>query len=176
MSSRPVELFGLATAEKLSGRLQIFEQRNDIDAAAFQHRAVAFEVDLVGFHIAELIGDVCALCPAGSSRGPDKRAVRAANRGSPAASVLRSNRRPGARIIRRLQQRTSIFSRPRQAEIAIRRKGRDAALSIFKSEHRRRFPWTSGLCDSTRRPHPARGRHVKVPGCRQTIGERAISP
>ncbi len=55
-SSRPVELFGLAAAATLCGQREAFHQRHDVDAAGFQHRAVA-ERDLVQLQFVDALGD-----------------------------------------------------------------------------------------------------------------------
>ena len=55
-SRRPVELFGLAAAATLCGQRQAFQQRHDVDAAGFQHRAVA-ERDLVQLQFVDALGD-----------------------------------------------------------------------------------------------------------------------
>ncbi len=59
ISSRPVELFGLAEARDFVRQRQRFQQRHDIDAAGLQHGA-RLEVDLVQLEPLELVGDVCA--------------------------------------------------------------------------------------------------------------------
>jgi hypothetical protein len=56
ISSRPVELFGLAEADILAGSRAAFHQRHDVDAAGFQHGGFG-EVDHVQLEPIELVGD-----------------------------------------------------------------------------------------------------------------------
>ncbi|SPU63246.1 Uncharacterised protein [Brucella melitensis] len=58
ISSRPVELFGLAEAES-SGESASFPEADDIDAARFQNRARR-QVDFMQFQPLQLVDDRCA--------------------------------------------------------------------------------------------------------------------
>ena len=85
MSSRPVELFGLAAPETLGGSARRSSQRREIDDALLQHRAVAGERHALGVQAFEPLGDARARVPAGSSRARDRPPRRAEGRGWPAA-------------------------------------------------------------------------------------------
>ena len=54
MSSRPVELFGLAIAAMISRQMQVLDELDDVNAAALEHRPVV-EVDLVELQLLELL-------------------------------------------------------------------------------------------------------------------------
>ncbi|SBW15337.1 hypothetical protein BR10RB9215_C12189 [Brucella sp. 10RB9215] len=55
----PVELFGLAEAEKLRRERKAFQKRDDIDATRFQNRTCR-QVDFMQFQPLQLVDDRCA--------------------------------------------------------------------------------------------------------------------
>ena len=55
MSSRPVELFGLAAPEMLGQQREPLHQPRDIDDALLEHRAVAGERHALGVEAFELL-------------------------------------------------------------------------------------------------------------------------
>ena len=84
-SSRPVELFGLAARRHVVRQREAFEQRHDVDAVGFQHRAVG-QRELVQLEARRCARRPWSAARAGSSRARDRRPCRAAGRGSPAGS------------------------------------------------------------------------------------------
>ena len=96
--------FRIGGGRDVVGQRQAFQQRHDIDAAGFQHRAVA-ERNLVQLELVDAPGDRRA-ARAESSRARDRRSRPAADRGSPAGSGRARTRLPAKSRRRRRAPRS----------------------------------------------------------------------
>ena len=85
--------FRIGGGHDLFRQREAFQQRHDVDAVGFQHRAVG-KIDLVQLQFVDALGDRRVRPRAGNWRARGRRCRRAAGQGSPAGSGSRQRDRP----------------------------------------------------------------------------------
>ena len=132
---------------------EAFEQRHDVDAAGFQHRAVG-ERDLVQLQFVDALGDR-GVAAAGSSRARDRRPRRAAGRGSPAGSGRARTSRAGrippafasAAIMRSGRMPSSVSGKRKRHDRSSMTAGRSNRMAVLDGKASARvmslvIPWS----------------------------------